>query len=97
MNHKVSINGIPLSLVGNNHQEPADKFMGILIDKFVYCKHHFMFIHTKIERSLFIIKQSKHFLPYEGVHALYFSIIDPYFSYGIIICGNARIDVTHKI
>ncbi len=54
------------------------------------------FITTKIARSLFIMKQVKHFLPYESLRTLYFTLIHPYLSYGITIWGSASSDVTPR-
>lgn len=95
-NRKVCINGTPLSQVGINHQEHACKFLGIFIDEFINWKHHVKFINTKIARSLFIIKQVKHFLPYESLRTLYFTLIHPYLSYGITVWGSASSDVFRR-
>ena len=54
------------------------------------------FVNTKISRSLFAIKQAKVFLPYASLRTLYFSLIHPYISYGILAWGNANQNVLHR-
>jgi len=94
--HNILINNIPLSRVSINHQEQACKFLGIYIDEFLNWKYHIRYINTKIARSLFIMKQVKHFLPYESLRTLYFSLVHPYLSYGITVWGNSNHNIARK-
>ena len=87
--HNIYINGTILTKVGNAFSEKATKFLGISIDESLTWKHHIKNVNNKISRSLFMIKQVKHILPYTCLRTLYFSLIHPYIYYGISAWGNA--------
>ena len=85
----LSINGVPLSQIGNAYGEKSTKFLGIYIDEFLTWNHHLTHINNKISRALFMIRQAKHFLPVASLRTLYFAMIHPHISYGILAWGNA--------
>ena len=85
----LSINGLPLSQIGNAYGEKITKFLGIYIDEFLTWHHHLTHINNKISRALFMIRQTKHFLPVASLRTLYFAMIHPHISYGILAWGNA--------
>ena len=86
----VRINGVQLSQIGKDFDEQCTKFLGVNIDEHLSWKFHLQYINTKISRGLFMIKQVKHFLPTESLKTLYYSMIHPYITYGILAWGNAR-------
>jgi len=85
----VRINGVQLSQIGKDFDEQYTKFLGVNIDEHLSWKFHLKHINTKISRALFMIKQVKHFLPTESLKTLYYSMIHPYITYGILAWGNA--------
>ena len=52
-------------------------------------QYHVSHVNSKVARSLFAIKQVKHFLPKNSVKTLYHSLIHSHFSYGLLVWGNA--------
>jgi hypothetical protein len=53
-------------------------------------------INSKISRALFIMKQVKFSLPKESLRTLYFSLIHPHLTYGILAWGYAKTNLLHK-
>ena len=89
-NHYLSINGVQLS------QATSCKFLGITIDESLCWKKHILNINSKISRALFTIKQIKFALPRESLRTLYFALIHPHLTYGILAWGNANTNLLHK-
>ncbi len=75
--------------VGNKNEESSTKFLGVLLDENLTWKMHLKHINTKISRAMFSIKQVKNMLPLDSLRTLYFSMIHPHLSYGILAWGNA--------
>ena len=61
--YTLSINGTPLTRIGNNCKETAIKFLGIYIDEFLTWRKQLANINTKIARAIYSIKQLKHIFP----------------------------------
>jgi len=49
---------------------------------------HLSRVNSKISRAIFSINQVKHVLPYDSLRTLYFALIHPHLSYGILAWGN---------
>lgn len=92
----VIINDTTLQQVGSMFINKTTKFLGIYVDESLSWKYQLMHINNKISRSLYGIKQVKHFLPYASLKTLYSALIHPYLSYGILAWGNANASVLHK-
>ena len=75
--------------IGNNCSETSTKFLGILIDVNLSWKQHISYLNSKISKTLFTIKQVKHFLPYDSLKKLYSTLVESHLSYGIMAWGNA--------
>ena len=86
----LSINGVPLSQIGNAYGEKSTKFIGIYIDEFLTWNYHLTHINNRISRALFMIRQTKHFLPVASLRTLYFAMIHPHISYGILAWGKCN-------
>ena len=69
----ISINNVSLTRIGNNCSETSTKFLGILIDENLSWKQHISYLNSKISKTLFTIKQVKHFLPYDSLKKLFHS------------------------
>ena len=95
-NLNLYINGNKLTRVGVTENEQSCKFLGINMDEILSWKDHIRCVNSKISRSLFVIKQVKTFLPRESMRTLYFTMIHPYLSYGILAWGNAKSNLLRK-
>ena len=71
-------------------QTTSCKFLGITIDESLSWNKHIFNINSKLSRALFVIKQVKFDLPKESLHNLYYSLLHPHYTYGIIAWGNAK-------
>ena len=86
----LTINGVKLS------RATSCKFLGIKIDESLCWKKQMLNINSKISRALFTMKQVKFSLPRESLRTLYFSLIHPHLTYGILAWGNAKTNSLHK-
>jgi hypothetical protein len=93
---KIYINNSELKRIGHDCEEKAAKFLGIIIDEYLTWKYHIAHVNNKVSRSLFAIKQVKHFLPKSSLRTLYFSMIHSHFSYGLLAWGNANKSALHR-
>ena len=92
----ISINNVSLTRIGNNCSETSTKFLGILIDENLSWKQHISYLNSKISKTLFTIKQVKHFLPYDSLKKLYSTLVESHLSYGIMAWGNASESTKYK-
>ena len=63
------------------------KFLGIFIDNQIRWNNHLSHISAKLSKSVYILKTVKHILPLKLLRSLYYTIVQPYLTYGIILCG----------
>ena len=87
-NHSIIINGTPLGQISQSIDEPCTKFLGVQINEFLSWNFQLKQINKKISRALFAIKKVKHFLPVECLRTVYFSMIHPHLTYGILAWGK---------
>ena len=87
---ELKIDGVVLS------QATHCKFRGITIDESLSWKRQVSSINSKISRALFAIKQLKFSLPKERLLTLYFSLLHPYLTCGILAWGNASTNILRK-
>ena len=92
----IYINNMELNRIGHDCEEKAAKFLGIFIDEYLTWQHHVSHVNSKVARSLFAIKQVKHFLPINSMKTLYHSLIHSHFSYGLLVWGNASKSIIHS-
>jgi hypothetical protein len=95
-NINLYISNIVLNRVGNNCKESSTKFLGIYIDEFITWKTRIAQVNSKLSRAIFAMKQLKYTLPIDTMRTLYFALIHPHLSYGILIWGNACSSVLRK-
>ena len=88
--HSLKIDNVILSKV------TSCKFLGITLDECLSWRKQLSSINSKISKALFVIKQVKFSLPIESLHTLYFSLLHPHITYGIIAWGNAKNNVLKK-
>ena len=75
------------------------KYLGILIDNNLTRKHHIDHITIKISRTIGLISTLRHLSLFQK-HTLiniYGSLVAPYFSYGLIVWGQARNSYLDKL
>jgi len=87
---KLSIDGAELS------RATHCKFLGITIDEALTWKQHILRTNQKISKATFTIKQLKFTLPTRTLLTLYYSLIHPHLTFGIIAWGNARSNILRK-
>ena len=64
------------------------KYLGVLIDKNLNWKSHVSFLSKKIKRNIGAISKLRHFVNRHILINLYYALIYPYFTYGILAWGN---------
>ena len=64
------------------------KYLGVLIDKNLNWKSHVSFLSKKIKRNIGAISKLRHFVNRDILINLYYALIYPYFTYGILAWGN---------
>ena len=65
----------------------------MFIDEHLTWKSHISHVNAKVSRSLFAVNQVKNILPKSCLRTLYYSLIQPYFSYGLLAWGSASLTV----
>ena len=73
------------------------KFLGIIIDEDLSWKPHVNNVCNIISRNIGMINKLKHFFPQSTLKSLYYAIIYPYLSYGILAWGYASKTLIDRI
>ena len=63
------------------------KSMGIFIGNQLRWNNHLSHISSKLSRSVYILETVKHILLLTLLRSLYFTMVQPYITYGIILLG----------
>ena len=63
------------------------KFIGLLIDGNLKWDEHIQYIKNKISGSFHAINKVKYVIPRKHLTTLYYSLVYPYLTYGIILWG----------
>ena len=64
------------------------KCLGIIIDDKVGWLDHINSVNIKLSRSLYILNSVKNMLPNDILRQLYYTMVQPYLTYGIILWGS---------
>ena len=64
------------------------KFVGIIIDDKLGWLDHINYINIKLSRSIYILNSVKNMLPNDILRQLYYTMVQPYLTYGIILWGS---------
>ena len=64
------------------------KFLGIVIDDKLCWLDHINAINIKLSRSLYILNSVKNMLPNFILRQIYYTMVQPYLTYGIILWGS---------
>lgn len=89
-NLDIKIRNEVLKRIDSTTDETSLKFLGIHMDEHLTWNAHISAISTKLIRAIFCINKIKHFLPFEALLTLYYSLIHCHFSYGILAWGNSH-------
>ena len=95
-NLDIHIGNTALEKIGSHSHEQSTKFLRLVIDEHLTWKNHLAHVNKKISGALFSIKQAKNILPKASLRTLYFALIEPHLSYGILAWGNANKKTLHK-
>ena len=63
------------------------KFLGIFIDNQLRWNNHLSYISSKLSRSVYILKTVKLILPLTLLRSLYYTMVQPYLTYGTNLWG----------
>ena len=96
INMSIKIASTELTRVGTDCDETSTKFLGMHIDDSFSWKNHIVYVNSKMSRALFAIKQVKNILPCETLKTLYYTLVHPHLSYGLLAWGNASNSFTNK-
>jgi len=90
---------IPPIIIGNEQiQKVAHiKFLGIIIDEKFDWHKHIEFCQNKIASGNYALNSLKKTLPIKQLITMYYSLIQPYLSYGIILWGHAHKKYINKL
>lgn len=64
------------------------KYLGVVLDSNLNWKQHIHELTKKISRSIGILCKLRHFVPSKILIQIYYSIIFPFLTYGVVIWGN---------
>ena len=87
----IEINSIPIKC------ENQIKYLGIMLDNHLSWKSHITYISSKIKRSIGILAKARHYINMNILVNLYYSLIYPYFIYGIVAWGHTYQTTTNPI
>ncbi len=78
----------PLEHYHNNHENKncrQYKLLGIFLDEYLSLDYHVNYVCSKLNRSVYCIKQAKHNLSLEAMKSLYFALVHSHLTYCPII------------
>ena len=79
---KVIVNSIEIK------QVTSIRYLGIHVDGNLNWKEHVQYVSTKIKRSIGMLSKIRNYVTPKVITQLYYSLIYPYLTYGIVIWGN---------
>ena len=82
---------MPILYIGNKEiiRTHTTKFLGIIIDETLGWKEHINSICIKLSRLCGIIYHTRHKLTIEALKSVYYSLVYPHLTYGVVVWGNA--------
>lgn len=67
------------------------KYLGVYIDSHLNWKHHIQQTSKKVSRGIGILSKISHFVNTKILKQLYYTLIFPFLTYGILVWGNTYI------
>ena len=77
--------------------ETQIKYLGITLDSHLNWKSHISYISSKIKRSIGIISKARHYVNLDILVNLYYCLIYPYLTYGIVAWGHTYQSTTNPL
>ena len=78
-------------------RENCVKFLGILLDANLSCKHYINELSKKLSRTLGLFYNIRHYAPLEILKQLYYSLFYSFASYGITVWGLTYNSLVQKL
>ena len=92
-NKKTNIN-ITVCSIG---QKSQIKYLGVFIDEHLKWDAQLQHINNKITKNIGILFKLRHYMPMSTLKQLYYTLINPYLTYGIMSWGTAYQTELHEI
>ena len=74
--------------ISNIEQKGFIKYLGIFLDDHINWKQQIKHVNNKIAKNIGIIYKLRHYLDLKMLKQLYYTLIYPYFTYGVMSWGN---------
>jgi hypothetical protein len=74
--------------IDNFEQKGFIKYLGIFVDEHINWKQQIKHVNNKITTNIGIINKLRHYLDFKMIKQLYYTIIYPYLTYGVMSSGN---------
>ena len=75
----------------------STKFLGVIIDRYLDWHDHINSIIGKLNSANYILSRVKYILPKEHLKTLYYSLVQPYLTYGITLWGATHTKYLNKL
>ena len=76
---------------------PHVKFLGVIIDERLEWKNHIDICKNKLSSCIYAINSFKNAMPTIQLKTLYYTLIHPYLTYGVLLWGGALKKHIHKL
>jgi len=96
-NLNVKFDNQNIQQVGVNKTDTSLKFLGLYFDEHLTWKRHLQYIDNKISNTLFVMNRVKHIIPKHALQSIYYALVQPFITYGILAWGHTIINETNKI
>ena len=73
----------------NIEQKSLFKYLGVFIDEHLKWDAQLQHINNKITKNIGILFKLRHYVPISTLKQLYYTLIYPYLTYGLMSWGNA--------
>ena len=73
----------------NIEQKSQIKYLGVFIDEHLKWDAQLQHINNKITKNIGILFKLRHYVPISTLKQLYYTLIYPYLTYGLMSCGTA--------
>ena len=78
----------PVINIPNMQQKDHIKYLGVYLDKYLNWEHQIKVVHSKVSKNIGIIRKLRYYVDLKTLTDIYYSLIYPYLSYGILAWGS---------
>ena len=79
------------------NRTPCFKLLGVHIDEQLSWNHHIKYCHSKLRSAHYAFNKVKYVVPSDCLRMLYYSLVYPHLTYGIILWGSTYDTYIHKL